>query len=85
MMDTKENRDRWFRDLWACAQWHREKAKETAPINLVGGSASTELELQSDEHILHKVFWWAVQEAVILLETLETSDDEEIDESSVDS
>jgi len=85
MMDTKENRERWFRDLWACVQWHKEKAIESAPLDLVGVSASTELEMQSDEHILHKVFWWAVQEAVILLETLETTEDEEIDESSVNS
>ena len=85
MMDTKENRERWIRDLWACVQWHREKVEETAPLNLVGVSASTELEMQSDEIILHKVFWFAVQEAAILLETLETIDDEEIDESPVDS
>lgn len=85
MMDTKESRERWFRDLWACAQWHKEKAIETSsPLDLVGVSASTELEMQSDEHILHKVFWWAIQEAVLLLETLET-EDEEIDESSVNS
>ena len=72
-----ENRERWLRDLWACVQWHQEKARETAPMDLVGVSASTELEMQSDEHILHKVFWFAVQEAAILLEQLETFEDEE--------
>ncbi len=81
----RENRERWLRDLWACAQWHKEKAQETAPLNLVGVSASTELEMQSDDHILHKVFWWAVQEAAIFLEMLNDAEDKEIDEGSTDS
>jgi len=75
--DQEENRKRWIRDLWACVQYHREKVEETAPLDLVGVSASTELEMQSDEHILHKVFWFAVQEAAILLEQLETFEGEE--------
>jgi len=85
--DQDENRERWIRDLWACVQWHREKVEETAPLNLVGVSASTELEMQSDEHILHKIFWFAVQEAAILIEELATVEAEEgeIDESSADS
>tara|TARA_R100001594_G_scaffold128675_3_gene167022 strand:- start:1803 stop:2063 length:261 start_codon:yes stop_codon:yes gene_type:complete len=82
--DQEDNRKRWIRDLWACVQYHREKVEETAPLDLVGVSASTELQMQSDEHILHKVFWFAVQEAALLIETLETVE-EEIDESSVDS
>ncbi len=77
MSTQKENRERWLRDLWTCVQWHQEKARETAPLDLVGVSASTELEMQSDEHILHKVFWFAVQEAAILLEQLETFEGEE--------
>jgi len=85
MTNQEENRKRWLRDLWACAQWHKDKAKETAPLDLVGVSASTELEMQSDEHILHKVFWWAVQEAAIFMEACEAVEEEEIDESSPDS
>jgi hypothetical protein len=83
--DQKENRKRWIRDLWACVQYHREKVGETAPLDLVGVSASTEIEMQSDEHILHKVFWFAVQEAVLFLEACETADEEEINESPADS
>ena len=79
----KENRERWLRDLWACAQYHKEKADETAPIDLIGVSASTNQ--GSDEHILHKVFWWAVQEAAIFLEMLNDAEDKETDESSTDS
>jgi len=41
--------------------------------------------MESDEHILHKIFWFAVQEAAILVESFETAEEEEIDESSVDS
>ena len=51
----------------------------------MGVSASTELEMQSDEHILHKVFWFAVQEAVLFLEACETVDEEEFDESPLNS
>ena len=83
--DQEENRKRWIRDLWACVQYHREKVEETTPLNLVGVSASTELEMQSDEHILHKVFWFAVQEAVLFLEACETADEEEFDESPLNS
>jgi len=84
MMDIpREVRDRWIRDLWACAQYHQEKAKETAPIDLIGVSASSNQ--GTDEHILHKVFWWAVQEATIFLEMLNDVEDKEIDESSTDS
>tara|TARA_R110002020_G_scaffold141859_2_gene313692 strand:- start:21797 stop:22048 length:252 start_codon:yes stop_codon:yes gene_type:complete len=79
----RENRERWLRDLWACAQYHQEKARETAPIDLIGVSASTNQ--GSDEHILHKVFWWAVQEAAIFLEMLNDAEDKETDESSSDS
>ena len=39
----EENRKRWVRDLWACVQWHREKAEETAPMDLVGVSESTKI------------------------------------------
>ena len=85
MNSQEENRKRWIRDLWACAQWHREKAEETAPVNLVGVSASTQVEMESNEHILHKVFWFSVQEAVLLLEGLETIEEGEIDESPLDS
>ena len=79
----RENRERWLRDLWACAQYHQEKARETAPVDLIGVSASTNQ--GSDEHILHKVFWWSVQEAAIFLEMLNDAEDKEIDESSTDS
>jgi hypothetical protein len=85
MNNQEENRKRWIRDLWACVQWHREKAEETAPVNLVGVSASTQIEMESNEHILHKVFWFSVQEAVLLLESLETVEEGEIDESPLDS
>ena len=81
--EREENRKRWIRDLWACAQWHKDKATETAPIDLIGVSASTNQ--GSDEHILHKVFWWAVQEAAIFMEACEAAEEEEIDESSPDS
>ena len=83
MNEQEENRKRWIRDLWACAQWHQEKAKETAPLDLIGVSFSSGQE--SDEHILHKVFWWAVQEAAIFLEACEIAEEEEFDESSTDS
>ena len=36
MKISRENRDRWLRDLWACSQYHEDKAKETAPIDLIG-------------------------------------------------
>lgn len=85
MMNQEENRKRWIRDLWACVQYHREKVEDTAPMNLVGISESTKIEMESDEHILHKVFWFAVQEAVLLLETLETVEEGETDESPIDS
>ena len=86
MTDTQEeNRKRWVRDLWACVQWHREKAEETAPLDLVGVSASTELEMQSDEHILHKIFWFSVQEAALLVESFATTEEEETDESTINS
>ena len=85
MNNQEENRKRWIRDLWACVQYHREKCEETAPMSLVGVSASTQVEMESDEHILHKVFWFAVQEAVLLLESLDTVDEGEIDESPLDS
>ena len=85
MNNQEENRKRWIRDLWACVQYHREKVADTAPMNLVGVSESTKIEMESDEHILHKVFWFAVQEAVLLLESLETADEGEIDESPLDS
>ena len=83
MKISRENRDRWLRDLWACSQYHEEKARETAPIDLIGVSASTNQ--GSDEHILHKVFWWSVQEAAILVQMINEAEDEEIDESSTDS
>tara|TARA_R110000824_G_scaffold135548_1_gene298822 strand:- start:2331 stop:2585 length:255 start_codon:yes stop_codon:yes gene_type:complete len=84
MMDIpREARDRWLRDLWACAQYHQQKAKETAPLDLIGVSFSSGQE--SDEHILHKVFWWAVQEAAIIVEMMNDAEDKEIDESSTDS
>ena len=86
MTDTQEeNRKRWVRDLWACVQWHREKAEETAPMDLVGVSESTKIEMESDEHLLHKIFWFSVQEAAILVESFGMVEEEEIDESSVDS
>ena len=54
-------------------------------MSLVGVSESTKIEMESDEHILHKVFWFAVQEAVLLLESLDTVEEGETDESPIDS
>ena len=54
-------------------------------MDLVGVSESTKIEMESDEHLLHKIFWFAVQEAAILVESFGMVEEEEIDESSVDS
>lgn len=64
MDERKERRNEWLDMLKGCSKYHYEKATELAPT-IIGQESS-------DEHIMHKVWHWALKDAVAILEILPT-------------
>ena len=62
------NREQWLDILRSCSIHHRKMARDTAPV-IIG-------EADSEEHILHKIWSLAIDEAVDLISILPTVDEE---------
>tara|TARA_R110000751_G_scaffold195542_1_gene300922 strand:- start:262 stop:525 length:264 start_codon:yes stop_codon:yes gene_type:complete len=68
MDEREERRNEWLDMLKGCSKYHRDIATDLAPT-IIGQESS-------DEHIMHKVWHWAVKDAVAILEILPTMKEE---------